>query len=177
MIFTITAGHGGSDPGNTWNGHHEAVLMTELRSIVALKLRALGHIVHEDGGKGVNWSLKEAAKLIDDADLALEFHTNASNPKVSGVELVSIPAHRDLCQKLAKRIGGTLMIPTRRDLGWLSHEKLSGERGFQPAFTRRGGIIVEVFFQSNPNDLRAYLEKYWLVASGVAAVLHEYSYS
>ncbi len=169
MRIALTAGHGAGDPGNTWGGYREADLMTELRHITAAKLRAMGHIVVEDGGKGVNWSLDKAIGLIAGVDRAIELHTNASsNTTATGVEVVSLPEHRALAQRLAKAIGGVLQIPVRREQGWLSHDRCAAERGFQPGFSRRGGLIVEVFFQSNPGDLRAYLERYWLVASAIA---------
>lgn len=172
MIFTLTAGHGGSDPGNTAGGDREADLMTELRHIVALKLRQAGHQVHEDGGRGENWPLAEAIRLIQRADLAVELHTNANaNRSASGVEVVSLPARRDEAQALALAIGGVLQIPIRRDDGWYSAEQLQRDRGFMPAFCRHGGLIVETFFQSNPRELAAYRERYWLVAGAIARTM------
>ena len=51
MIITVTAGHGGRDPGaEAPTGQTEAALMVELRDIVASKLRAEGHTVRTDGG-------------------------------------------------------------------------------------------------------------------------------
>lgn len=169
MRIALTAGHGAGDPGNTWGGYREADLMTELRYITAAKLRAMGHDVREDGERGVNWSLAQAMGLINGASVAIELHTNASsNTSATGVEVVSLPQHRVLSQRLAKAIGSVLQIPLRRDVGWLSHDRCTAERGFQPGFSRRGGLIVEVFFQSNAQDLRKYLERRWLVASAIA---------
>jgi N-acetylmuramoyl-L-alanine amidase len=173
MRVTVTAGHGGTDPGNTWNGHHEAKLMTELRHILAAKLRADGHQVREDGGLGENLALSDAVRLIAGADVALELHTNASdNQKATGVEVVALPERRELSQQIAHAIGSVLQIPTRRDKGWFPHAKCAAERGFEPGFSKRGGLIVEVFFQSNPDDLRKYLASNWLVASAIARVIH-----
>jgi N-acetylmuramoyl-L-alanine amidase len=172
MRVTVTAGHGGADPGNTWNGHQEAKLMMQLRHILAAKLRSDGHIVREDGGLGENWALSDATRLIAGSTVAIELHTNAStNPQATGVEVVSLPEHRELSQRVAHAIGSVLMIPTRRDKGWYPHADWTAEKGFQPGFSRRGGLIVEVFFQSNPEDLRKYLERFWLVASAIAAAL------
>jgi N-acetylmuramoyl-L-alanine amidase len=174
MNYTITAGHGGTDPGNTWNGYREAALMLELRHILASKLRADGHHVREDGARGENWGLADAMALIAGADAALELHTNASdNTAATGVEIVAQAPHAPLAQRLAHAIGGALQIPTRRHQGWYPHAQCAADRKFEPGFSRRGGLIVEVFFQSNPNDLRAYLERKWLVASAIARVLGE----
>ena len=172
MIFTVTAGHSDREPGNTWGGVREADLMDELGHLVAMKLRQAGHTVHEDGGRGENWPLAEAIRLIQRADLAVELHTNANaNRSASGVEVVSLPARRDEAQALALAIGGVLQIPVRRDDGWFSAEQLQRERGFMPGFCRHGGLIVETFFQSNPAELAVYRERYWLVAGAIARTM------
>lgn len=171
MRFTVCAGHSNADPGNTWGGLREADLMDELGHLVALKLRKAGHEVFEDGGRGENWPLNEAVKLIQRADLAIELHTNALTPSSAGVEVVSLPARRDEAQALALAIGGVLQIPVRRDGGWYSAEQLLRDRGFMPAFCRHGGLIVETFFQSNPRELAIYQERHWLVASAISRTL------
>lgn len=169
MNIVITAGHSNTEPGNTWNDKTEAALMLELRHILAAKLRADGHQVREDGPQGVNWALSDAQRLIAGADVAIELHTNASsNTLASGVEVVALPAHKALAQRLAHAIGSVLQIPTRRDHGWYPHAQCAAERGFQPGFSKRGGLIVEVFFQSNAQDLSKYQERKWLVASALA---------
>lgn len=176
--FLVSAGHGGTDPGNTWNGEREADLMLELRFITALKLRQLGHTVVEDGARGENLPLTYAARLIANTDAAIELHTNASaNTTATGVEVVSDLGQRELSRALAHAIGGTLMIPSRRDGGWYSLRQFTQDRNFTPAFVRQGGVIVEVFFQSNKEDLRKYKERTWLVASAIARVMDEVSRS
>ena len=174
MNFTVTAGHGGSDPGNTWGGHHEAKLMTELRFLVALKLRQAGHMVREDGLRGENWSLRDAMGLVAGADLALELHTNAAaNPSAAGVEVLADLRHADPAKRIARAIGGVLQIPTRRQEGWYPHVDFIKSRGHAAGFVRMGGLIVEVFFQSNPEELRRYLERRWLVASAIASAMDD----
>ena len=39
------------------------------------------------------------------------------------------------------------------------------------AFVRSGGIIVELFFLTNPSDMAAYDARKWMAAREVAAVL------
>lgn len=174
MKFTVTAGHGGTDPGNTWNGFYEAALMDELGHIVALKLRQRGHVVREDGPKGENWPLKEAIELVEGADLAIELHTNASkDTKASGVEVVSLWRDRRKAQRIAQGIAGVLEIPVRRAAGFLDAEDIRRERGFMPGYCRHGGLIVETFFQSNTEDLRKYRERTWLVADAIATAMEE----
>lgn len=172
MKYLITAGHGGTDPGNTWGGTTESALMTELRFLVALKLRQAGHEVIEDGERGQNQPLADAIRLIPHADVAIELHTNASsNTAAAGVEVVAAPKDAQLARDLAHAIGGVLQIPVRRQQGWLPVDQLARERGFTPGFVRAGGLIVEAFFQSNPRELAAYQERKWLVASAIARTL------
>ena len=172
MKLVVAAGHGGTDPGNTWGGTTEAALMVELRHLVALKLRQAGHEVLEDGGRDVNLPLARAMALVPQADVAVELHTNAAaNSAAAGVEVVAAPKDAELARRLARAIGGVLQVPVRRLQGWYPVDDLARERGFRPGFVRAGGLIVEVFFQSNPAELRAYQERKWLVASAMARAL------
>ena len=178
MIFAITAGHDNRDPGNTANGLREADLMLELRHLVALKLRNLGHKVVEDGSRGVNQPLTDAVRTARGVDVAVELHTNAaSNRAAQGVEIVAPLKHRELAQKLAQAIGGVLQSPTRKDAGFYDPEQHRVDRGWnsQAAIVRAGGLIIETFFQSNPEELRTYRERYWLVADAIARVLHQHA--
>lgn len=91
--FVITAGHSNVDPGAVAQGEKESALMADLRNIVALKLRQLGHKVVTDGEGKDNQPLSSALKLK--GDLAVELHTNAAaNPKATGVEVLALPKHK-----------------------------------------------------------------------------------
>lgn len=171
MNFTVTAGHGDKDPGAVaMDGRTtEAALMTELRDIVAGKLRSAGHEVKTDGAKWENWPLVRALKLIPQSDAAIELHTNAStNPAARGVEVISLPAQKELARELARRIAHTLEIPVRGAGGWIDQSQSARGR---LAFVNAGGLIVEVFFISNPSDLARYQDRKWLVASAIAETL------
>lgn len=169
MKILVCAGHGGTDPGNTWGGTTEAALMLELRHIVALKLRQAGHEVTEDGGRGQNLPLAAAINLIRGHDLAIELHTNAHvTTTATGVEVVAAPAHKAQAKAIAQAIAKVLEIPVRRDAGWFPLKTFVRERQFTPGFVRAGGLIVEVFFQSNPAELGRYRERFWLVATAIA---------
>lgn len=176
MKFAVTAGHDDKEPGNTASGLREADLMLELRHLVALKLRALGHEVVEDGAHGINLPLSAAVRAANGVQIAVELHTNAStNATAQGVEVVARLQHRALAQKLAQAIGGVLQSPTRQQQGFYEAERHRLDRGWnaQAAFVRAGGLIVETFFQSNPRELAEYQAKKWLVASAIARVLDE----
>ena len=171
MRFTVTAGHGDKDPGAVaMDGRTtEAALMTELRDIVADKLRSAGHEVKTDGAKWENWPLVRALKLIPQSDAAIELHTNAStNPAARGVEVISLPAQKEMARELARRIAHTLEIPVRGAGGWIDQSQSARGR---LAFVNAGGLIVEVFFISNPSELARYQDRKWLVASAIAETL------
>lgn len=176
MKFTVTAGHGGTAPGNTAGGHREADLMDDLGQLVADRLRAAGHQVLQDGERGENWPLERALRLITGADLAIELHTNAvSNPAAAGVEVVASTSRKREAQILARAIGGTLAIPLRRAAGWYEANQHRLDRGWSEpaAFVRYGGLIVETFFQSNPHELATYLVRRDQLAAEIARALVE----
>ena len=169
--YTVTAGHGGSDPGAVADGMTERDLMTELRDIVAHKLRAAGHTVRTDGGWRKNLPLPYALTLVAGSAAAIELHTNAhSNQMASGVEVVSLPAQRLLSQRLARGIADVLEIPLRGAAGWIDQTQTARGR---LGYVRAGGLVVEVFFLSNPTDRARYIDRKWMVASAIAKALAE----
>lgn len=176
MRFAICAGHSNTEPGNMGGGLREADLMDGLGHIVALKLRALGHEVLEDGPKGENWPLERAAQLVKQVDLAIELHTNASaSLSARGVEVVAATKHAQLARSLARAIAGVIGTVLRNDEGFYEAEKHRKDRGWnsQALFVRAGGLIVETFFQTNPSELAAFQAKTWLLAEAIAQVLHK----
>lgn len=172
MKLTITAGHGGSDPGAVAKtGETEAALMTELRDIVAAKLRAAGHTVKTDGARWKNLPLVHALTLVPGSDAAVELHTNAhANTTATGVEVVSLPAQRELARTIARRIAHVLELPVRGAGGWIDQTQTARGR---LGFVRAGGLVVEVFFLSNPIDLAKFQARKWLVASAIATAMTE----
>lgn len=170
MKITLTSGHGGSDPGAVAkSGQTEAALMTRLRDITAAKLRQMGHIVRTDGAAWQNLPLVHALTLVPGSDVALELHTNAhDNLKAQGVEVISLPAQKELAQKIARSIAHVLEIPLRGDGGWIPQSLTPRGR---LGFVRMGGLVVEVFFLSNPKELAKYESRFWLVATAIAAAV------
>lgn len=169
--IAVTAGHGGSDPGAVAHGVTERDLMTELRDILAIKLREQGHKVRTDGARWQNLPLVHALTLVPGADLAIELHTNAAtNPAATGVEVVAMPRDKAKAQLLAKAIAHTLGLRVRGDGGWIDQTQTARGR---LGFVRAGGMVVETFFISNPDDLARYQQRKWLVASAIASTLTE----
>jgi N-acetylmuramoyl-L-alanine amidase len=169
--YTVTAGHGGSDPGAVYDGMAERDLMTELRDIVASKLRAMGHAVRTDGDPRANLPLPFALTLVAGSEAAIELHTNAAtNPAATGVEVISLPAQRLIAQRVARGIAGVLELPLRGAAGWIDQSQSARGR---LGYVRAGGLVVEVFFLSNPTDRARYLERKWMVATAIAKALTE----
>jgi N-acetylmuramoyl-L-alanine amidase len=168
----VSAGHTnvvGQDRGAAGNGFVEGVLTTELRDAVAAKLREKGlKNVVEDGFDGVNEPLKKAIALAKTANVAVEFHWNAAAQTATGIEVLSKPNKKALAQQIAKAISTATGIGLRGDGGWKADN--SGQH-HRLAFCEAGGLIVEVCFISNMNDMRRYRDNFEEVVSGIASVL------
>lgn len=171
--FTVTAGHGATDPGAVYFGYTERELMTELRDLVANKLRAKGHQVRTDGDSGINLALTQALHLIAGSAAAIELHTNAAaSDAATGVEVVALPAQKDLAQRVAKAIAAVLGMRLRGEGGFI--DQTQSARG-RLGYVARGGMVVEVFFLSNIRDLSVYQARKWLVAQAIADTLSDSS--
>lgn len=170
MKFTVTAGHGGRDPGAVAaDGTTEAAIVTELRDIVASKLRAAGHQVKTDGARWQNLPLVHALTLVPGADVAIEIHMNAATSATAhGVEVVSLPAQREIARTIARRIAHVLETNVRGAGGWI--DQAQSARG-RLGFVRAGGLVVEVGFISNADELHKVRTRLWLVASAIVAAL------
>lgn len=175
--IVITAGHGAGDPGAVAKGVKEADLATELRDIIAIKLLDEGFTVYTDGEKGVNQPLRDALALVKahPKALAIELHCNAAaNIAARGVESISLPPLKGLCQNISMAIANVLADQVRGDKGWIDQSQSArGKLGYVEA----GGIIVELFFLSNPTSLAVYQSKKWLVASAIVQEIKKWANS
>ena len=175
----LSAGHSDSDPGAVATIEYETGSSTiikesdvalDFRKMVALYLERAGVTFGTDGQDGVNLPLSMAAKMAREYNIAVEFHCNASdNTSATGVEVLSAEDDKDLADDISSAIANALGIKNRgakpENAG--QHHRL--------AFVQAGGLIVELFFLSNPNDRRAYAATKWVAARDVANVLIEYA--
>lgn len=167
---TITAGHGGSDPGAVNGNVTEAEIATDMRNMIKLYLERKGVKVRTDGKGSENQSLTNAIKLISGSKVAIELHCNAfSKPNAGGVEALAQPKDRIICQKLCKAVSRVMGIPIRGSEGGFKSEG-SGQHS-RLGYVRSGGIILELFFISNPVELQTYQARKWLVARELAEVI------
>lgn len=164
----ISAGHNSKDPGAVANGLREADVVTEFRDMVAHYLSEAGVAFVRDGAKGENLTLTQAIRMMPSRGVAVEFHLNAAaNKAATGVETLS--------QAKDKEFGGRLCAAISTRLG-IANRGAKGESAGQHsrlAFVSAGGLILELFFVSNPNDVAAYQAKKWLVARDVAELIIE----
>lgn len=148
----ISAGHSDADPGAVGNGHTEASIVLEFRDLLAEALRARGVEFSRDGEWGQNLPLSQAWKLAAKHDIAVEFHCNAFHKSTAtGVETLSWPGDMELGLRMCKAISTTLGINNRGAKG-----EASGQHSRLAFVSLGGGIIVELFFISNPADVAAY---------------------
>lgn len=164
MIF-LSAGHSTVDSGAVGFGRKEADVVEEFRDIVGFYLKRAKVPHMADGVGEQNATLAETIKMIGKNRPALEFHCNAGPPAATGVETLSAAKDIALSKKICAAIAGVLDIPNRG-----AKPENSGQH-HRLAFVQAGGIIVELFFISNANDLAVYDAKKWLVAKAVAEVL------
>lgn len=172
-VVTITAGHGAGDPGAVNGQITEAEIATDMRNIIKFYLDREGITVRTDGTGNTNHSLREAIKLIKGSKLAVEIHTNSFYlPTAKGVEALAQPKDKAICQKLCKAVSDVMGIPVRGSEGGFKSEG-SGQHS-RLGYVRNGGIILELFFLSNPQELATYQAKKWLIAREIAKVITDH---
>ena len=171
-IATITAGHSNSDPGAVNGSDRESEIAQDMRNIVAYYLKSKGVAIRTDGeGKG-NFPLSEAVKLIKGSNIAVEFHCNAATSKsAKGVEALSQPKDKVISQKLCAAISSVMGNQLRGEKGWKPENPGQHSR---LAYVSNGGIILELFFISNDEELSIWKQKKWLIGKAVAEVLMEH---
>lgn len=169
----ITAGHSNTDPGAVNGNITEASIATDMRNMVALYLERKDIEVVTDGNGSDNQTLRNAIKLIKQGKVAIEFHCNAFHKQsAGGVEALAQPKDKVICRALCEAISDVMGIPTRGNDGGFKPEN-SGQHS-RLGYVRGGGIILELFFISNPTELATYQAKKWLIAREIADVIAEH---
>ena len=168
-FVAVTAGHSNSDPGAVSGKYKEAELVTMFRNAVAYYLKEAGVPIKTDGTGSKNDPLSAAVKLIKGSSVAVEFHMNAASSKfANGIETIALPSDKKLAQELSKAVADAFGSRLRGDNGWIDQSKSA--RG-KLAFVSNGGLIVELGFISNDEELFQFNARYWQAAKAVAQVL------
>lgn len=162
----ISAGHSNSDPGAVANGRREADIAVEFRNMVSFYLLRAGFPHELDSSGTDNLPLNATIKQSKKHKVSVEFHCNASgSSQANGVEALCAPKDNEMASAICKAISDTLKIRNRgvkpENAG--QHHRL--------AFVQAGGMIVELFFITNPLDVLAYDNRKWLAARAVANAL------
>ncbi len=173
QFATITAGHSNTDPGAVNGKVKEADLVVNFRNAVTHYLREAGLQVKTDGTGTKNDPLSAAVKLIQGSSVAVEFHMNAAASKqANGIETIALPKDKKLAQDLSKAVTDALGSRLRGDNGWIDQSKSARGR---LAYVNAGGLIVELGFISNEDELARFNARYWLAAKAVANILIKYN--
>jgi N-acetylmuramoyl-L-alanine amidase len=171
-FVTVTAGHSNVDPGAVSGKFKEAELVTNFRNAVAYYLKSSGISIKTDGVGATNNPLASAIKLIKGSSVAVEFHLNAAGSgQANGVETIALPKDKKLAQDLSKAVAAALGSRLRGNEGWIDQSQSArGKLGF----ISNGGLIVELGFISNEDEISRFNARYWLAAKAVADVLIDY---
>jgi N-acetylmuramoyl-L-alanine amidase len=163
----ISAGHSDAQPGAVGHGYTEAMIVLEFRDLVADALRNKGVTFDKDGFRRQNLPLSDAIREAKAHDVAIEFHCNAAaSTTATGVETLSDPKHYPLCTKLNETVSRVLGIRNRGE-----KPENSGQHSRLGFISTGGGIIHELFFISNADDLRRYKQNKHELAQEIADVL------
>ena len=170
MSIFISAGHSNTDSGAVNGTQTEANVVRDMRNMVAHYLREAKVNFRTDGTGLTNLPLKEAGRLASTAEIAVEFHCNSFHlPTAQGVEALAGVKDKELSRKLCSAVSKHMNNTIRGgDGGWKDQGSGQHSRLF---FVQQGGIILELFFLSNPKELARWEEVKWLVAREVAEVL------
>ena len=169
QFVTVTAGHSNKDPGAVNGKFKEAELVSQFRNAVAYYLREAGIQYKTDGVGILNQDLNAAIKLIKGSSVAVEFHMNAATSKqANGIETIALPKDKKLAQDLSKAVADVFGSRLRGDNGWIDQSQSArGKLGF----ISNGGLIVELGFISNEEELFQFNARYWSAAKAVAMIL------
>ena len=172
QFVTVTAGHSNKDPGAVNGKFKEAELVSQFRNAVAYYLREAGIQYKTDGVGILNQDLNAAIKLIKGSSVAVEFHMNAATSKqANGIETIALPKDKKLAKDLSKALADAFGSRLRGDNGWIDQSQSArGKLGF----ISNGGLIVELGFISNEEELFQFNARYWSAAKAVAKVLIDY---
>lgn len=171
MKMLISAGHTnvlGKDRGAAGNNIVEGVEACKIRDDVAARLRELrpDWQVIEDGAEDENLPLNQACAMMKTAHFGAEIHFNASdNRAATGVEVLAKSKWKMQADKICVSISNALGIKNR------GYKPTDAGQHHRLAFCEAGGVIIEICFLSNPDDVQKYKINYSALIDKVAGIL------
>lgn len=165
----VSAGHSFKDPGASGNGYTEADVVLDMRDMIVLCLRDFGIEVSTDGEEGENLPLREAVKMAKVHDLSIELHCNAfASASANGVETLSKPDKFPLGDELCEAVSTAIGCSVRG-----AKDGASGQHSRLAFVEDADGLILELFFLTNKEDLEGYLMNKDELAISIAEVLED----
>lgn len=162
----LSAGHSPESPGASALGRREHELTREYAGALRDVLMDMGvpvMLINQGLPLRERITLMEARKGPN--DLAIEIHFNAANGHAHGTE-VFYPMGDTTCLKVSRDI----LLETSRVLGLrnrgakLQNRSARGTLGW----VKGGGILIEVCFMDNPEDMSRVNPEAWAQAVGAA---------
>ena len=167
MLILFDYGHGGKDPGATYNGRHEANDVLRLGQAVAKKLRAAGAQIDETRTTNTALSLQQRVEIEKRKkyDFFISFHRNAFKPEVgTGAEVfvfsLSNPASKS--KPLADKIQRALVNVGFRDRG------VKESSFYVLKNTRAPALLLEVGFIDNSTDNQLFDTQFDAIVDAIA---------
>ena len=153
--FIIDAGHGGNDPGATYNGRKESndVLRLALRVGELLKKNGQTVLYTRESDKSVSLSERSSFENKNGCDYFVSIHRNAYQPEAAkGVE-THIYSNGSSAEQLANKVVDRKV-------------KVSNFHVLRE--TKNPAVLIEVGFIDNSSDNKLFDSKFESIAQGIA---------
>lgn len=182
----IEAGHSQKDPGASGNGYREADLTSELRNMIAIRLKALGikAVRLDNDAHDLATVLKEFNPGPD--DLLLSLHFNAGPPTAVGTEAfvrkgtAKTSRAALIARDLVKAVHEVASFPLRS--GSTSLALAPGVKAETESPRQRlailhecpNAVLLEVCFISSRNEILKYQQAKQALVNAISDVLSRY---
>lgn len=162
--FIIDAGHGGNDPGATYNGRKESndTLMLALRVGTLLSENGQTVVYTRESDKSLTLADRSLFENRNNCDYFISIHRNAYKPEAAkGVE-AHIYSKGGKAQQLATKVNSELVSS-----GFVDRKvKVSNFHVLRE--TKNPAILIEVGFIDNTEDNKLFDIKFEAIAQGIA---------
>ena len=167
MLLLFDYGHGGTDPGATYNGRKEADDVLRLGQAVAKKLREQSITVDETRTTNQHLTLQQRAKIEHkkNYDYFISFHRNAFKPEVANGVEVFVYQPSSKAKPLAEDIQNALVNIGFRNRG------VKTASFYVLKNTKAPAILLEVGFIDNTNDNKLFDTKFNNITNAITSAI------